>query len=156
MCAARFMLCGRFHGMQVQDSVNLIKNMGKLPGIEFIGFVDDIRSFLWKSKICIVPLRSGGGTRLKILEALAANCPVVSTSIGAEGLELINGRDLFIADNPENFANFVLLLEEEQELYGLIQKSGHHSVTKKYDWTNIAPQLEIAYETIVDRMNIEQ
>ena len=75
------------------------------PKIQVSGTVPDIRPYLWGSSVSIVPLRIGGGTRLKIYEAMAAKIPIVSTTIGAEGLPVLNGRHLFLADTPEEFAH---------------------------------------------------
>jgi len=68
-----------------------------------VGFVPDIRSILWSATIAVVPLRYGGGTRLKILEAMAAGCPVVSTTVGAEGIDIQNDENISIADTEEEF-----------------------------------------------------
>src|SRR5207253_7221717 len=84
--------------------------------IRVTGTVPDIRPYLWDSAIAIVPLRIGGGTRLKIYEAMAARIPVVSTSIGAEGLTVDPTRDIRIADRPEDFAaRCIELLESREE-----------------------------------------
>jgi len=138
------------------NALPVITAMDGLPGIEFIGFVEDIRPYLWQAQVCIVPLRSGGGTRLKILEALAAGCPVVSTSIGAEGLDLIDGQDLCIADDPENFANTALMLLEDPNQQERLRKTGQQTVTQKYDWGIIAPRLELVYESVIEDFRQKQ
>src|SRR5262249_53453364 len=69
------------------------------------GTVDDVRPYLWGAGLAIVPLRIGGGTRLKIFEAMAARVPVVSTTIGAEGLKVASGENIMIADDPREFAD---------------------------------------------------
>src|SRR5579875_188651 len=80
------------------------------PHIVLTGTVPDVRPFLWGSTVSMVPLRIGGGTRLKIFEAIAAKLPVVSTLVGAEGLPLENGRQILIADTPDAFADCCLKL----------------------------------------------
>lgn len=123
--------------------------LGNRPGVRYLGFVADVRPYLWQAAICIVPLRGGGGTRLKILEALAAGCPVVSTTIGAEGLELVDGRDLLIADDPLSFARRVLQLLAEPNQARSLARQGRQTVAVRYDWQVIAPQLEEAYQATV-------
>lgn len=79
------------------------KSLSRYPA-RITGTVPDVRPYLWGSRVSIVPLRVGGGTRLKIYEAMAARVPVVSTTIGAEGLDVEDGRDLLLADTPREFA----------------------------------------------------
>ncbi len=83
------------------------------------------------------------------MEALAAGCPVVSTTIGAEGLELVDGQDLLIADDPLSFARCVLQLLEESDQASDLARQGRRTVTACYDWQVIAPQLEEAYQATV-------
>ncbi len=85
------------------------------PAIDVTGTVDDVRPFLGKCDVLAVPLLSGGGTRIKIMEAVAAGLPVVSTTVGAEGLELEAGKEIEIADDPQTFAEAVLQLCERPE-----------------------------------------
>lgn len=126
-------------------------DLGRLPGVQVIGFVPDIRPKLWSATICVVPLLVGGGTRLKILEALAAGCPVISTAIGAEGLSLVAGEHLLIADTPDQFAQGILALLESAELRRRLADAGREAVTQRYDWEQIALQLESACEQAVRR-----
>jgi hypothetical protein len=87
-----------------RNPVPEIVQLGQDPLISITGTVTDVRPHLWNSRISIVPLRVGGGTRLKIYEAMAARIPQVSTTIGAEGLAVHPGQDIQIADTPEEFA----------------------------------------------------
>jgi glycosyltransferase involved in cell wall biosynthesis len=119
--------------------------LNELPGVEVTGFVPDIRSKLWTATLGIAPLRWGGGTRLKILEALAAGCPVVSTSAGAEGLDLKDGREILIADTADEFARAVIDLLQDPAKRAELSAAGQHSVAAKYDWSVIAQHLEKAY-----------
>jgi glycosyltransferase involved in cell wall biosynthesis len=82
----------------------VLKAIRGISGIALTGTVDDIRPYLWGSRISVVPIRIGGGTRLKIYECMAAGIPVVSTTVGAEGLRYTNGNNIMIADSPEVFA----------------------------------------------------
>lgn len=125
-----------------------IARLGDLPGIEIIGYIPDIRSELWRATVSVVPLRSGGGTRLKILESLAAGCSVVSTTIGAEGLDLTNGRELVIADDDDAFAAAVVRLLRDARYRATLTQAGRQAVAEKYDWDTIAPFIDSAYAAI--------
>jgi sugar transferase (PEP-CTERM/EpsH1 system associated) len=126
-----------------------VADLGCLPGVQVTGFVPDVRPKLWSATICVVPLLVGGGTRLKILEALAAGCPVISTTIGADGLSLVAGEHLLIADTPEQFAQGILALLESAELRRRLADAGREAVAQRYDWEQIALQLESACEQAV-------
>ncbi len=126
------------------SAVREVVALGDIPGVNLVGFVGDVRPALWLAAVCIVPLRAGGGTRLKILEALAAHCPVVSTTIGAEGLDLVDGQDLLIADNPDDFAKAVLRLLDDGALRANLAAAGASAVRQRYDWQEIAAQFEFA------------
>lgn len=106
--------------------------------IRLTGWVEDIRPFLARGSICIVPLRIGGGTRLKIFEAMAMGKATISTSVGAEGLPVQSGENIILADSTADFANFVLsLLGDAQER----RRLGHAArtlVQEKYSWTKVA------------------
>jgi glycosyltransferase involved in cell wall biosynthesis len=119
--------------------------LNELPGVEVTGFVPDIRSKLWTATLSIAPLRWGGGTRLKILEALAAGCPTVSTSAGAEGLDLEDEREILIADTADEFARAVIDLLQRPDKRAELSAAGQLGVAAKYDWSAIARRLEKAY-----------
>ena len=121
-----------------------ITDLGTAPGIQYLGFVPDVRPYLWTHKICVVPLRSGGGTRLKILESMAAGLPVVSTTKGAEGLEVQHMENILIADTPREFVEAVELLENNDVLYRKIQQNGQALVKRKYDWSELGRTFEHA------------
>src|SRR5207253_2938807 len=82
----------------------------KNPAIRVTGAVDDIRPYVHEAAVYVVPLRIGGGTRIKIFEAMAMGSAVVSTSIGAEGLPVTDGKDLLLADSPQDFADRTVAL----------------------------------------------
>jgi len=96
----------------------------------------------------VVPLRIGGGSRLKILEALAAKKAVVSTAVGAEGLDLIPGEDIAIADSPAEFARSVGELLASSDARGRLSESGRRRVREKYGWDGIAQRQESAWRAI--------
>jgi len=133
-------------GSKATDNV---MSLAAIPGVEIAGFVEDVRPYLWESAVCVVPLKSGGGTRLKILEALAAECPVVSSAIGVEGLGLIEGVDYLEAKNPEEFIEKILFLLDNPETAKSIAESGRTKVSRFYDWSNIAPILGEVYQHVV-------
>ncbi|PKK84304.1 MAG: hypothetical protein CVT49_04025 [candidate division Zixibacteria bacterium HGW-Zixibacteria-1] len=106
------------------------------------GSVEDVRPYMEEGDVYIVPLRIGGGTRLKILDALAMRKAVVSTTIGAEGLDLKDGTHLLIADTPERFAARVLRLLDDSRLAVSLGEAGRSLVEEKYGWDCLAGKLE--------------
>lgn len=123
----------------------------RASGIRVLGRVDDIRPTLAEASVVVVPLRVGGGTRLKIVEALAAARPLVSTAIGAEGLRLAAGRDLLIADDPASFANAVLSLLRDPAAAERIGRAGRETVVARYDWGNIGAGIRRDLEGALER-----
>lgn len=117
--------------------------------VVFTGYVEDIRTVLARVCVNIVPIRTGGGTRLKILEGLAAGTPVVSTASGAEGLDLTPGRDFLLADDPQEFADAVVSLLERPDLRAELQRNGRALVEARYDWRAIVSQLEAFIYTVM-------
>jgi polysaccharide biosynthesis protein PslH len=95
--------------------------------------------------VCIVPLRAGGGTRLKILEAMALGRPVVSTTIGAEGLDVMDGEHLFLSNTAEDFARKTLLLLADEAARQALARRGRELVEEYYEWDVIARQLVRTY-----------
>lgn len=110
------------------------------PLIRVTGTVPDIRPWLWESAVSIVPLRAGGGTRLKIFEAVAAGVPVVSTSIGAEGLPLTHPSQIRLADSPAAFAGECLALLASRDLRRDIAAQALHYVAERYSWAKVTAQ----------------
>jgi glycosyltransferase involved in cell wall biosynthesis len=102
--------------------------------IEVTGTVDDVRPFLARCDLLVVPLLSGGGTRIKIMESLAAGLPVVSTAIGAEGLGLVDGEHLLIADSGPEFVAAVSRLIADEELRQRLIAAGRELVRTRYSW----------------------
>ena len=117
--------------------------------MHMLGYVDDIREFMEEAAVFIVPLRIGGGTRLKILNAMAMECPVVSTTIGAEGLGARNGHEIAIADDPKLFADTVLKLMEDSEAAENLGKKARSFITENYDWNLIGVKLNKIYNDLV-------
>ena len=121
------------------------------PNVEWLGFVDDMGLEFSKWKALIVPLRIGGGTRIKILEALSRRCPVVSTAIGAYGLELEHGRDLLIADTAPQFAECCIRLLKNNELSRKIVEAGWRRFAQRYTWDAIQPAVESLVLKVADK-----
>ena len=108
------------------------------PSIEVTGRVDDVRPFIERAGVYIVPLRIGGGTRLKIFEAMAMEKAIVSTSIGAEGLPVTDGQDILLADNPTAFAEAVVKLIQQAGLANELGKRAATKVRKEFGWDKVA------------------
>lgn len=115
-------------------------------GVRYTGFVNDLRPYLKECRALIVPLRIGGGTRLKILEAMAMGIPVVSTTIGCEGIEAQPDRDVLIADTPEEFGKAIESVWHDELLRKRLAQNGRALVEEKYSWHRIADQLAAVYE----------
>jgi len=120
------------------------------PGIELAGFVSDLRPHLAEAAAVVVPLRLGGGTRLKIVEAMAMGKAIVSSTLGAEGIEAVAGRDLFVEDQPAAFADAVIRLLAEPGLAARIGRSARQLAVQRYAWSGAARALESFYREILD------
>lgn len=113
-------------------------------GVELLGFVHDLRACYATSRVFVVPILRGHGTRLKILEAMAAGIPVVSTRKGAEGLDLRDGQDLLLADDPPAFARAVARLARDPGVADALASSGRARVAELYDWSAACDRFEDA------------
>jgi len=110
--------------------------------IHVTGTVEDVRPHLWRSAVSIVPLRIGGGTRLKIYEAMAARVPVVSTSVGAEGLDVLDAENIQIADSAEAFAERCVALLSDAEARRKQAQAAWEMVSACYSWEVISRRFE--------------
>lgn len=119
-------------------------------GVHVAGRVDDVVPYYSRSTVCVVPLRAGGGTRLKTLEAMALGRPVVSTTIGCEGLGVVDGEHLLIADSPEEFAERTVRLLKDRALCQRITTSARWLVVTHYDWDVIVKQLMETYAEVAE------
>lgn len=119
--------------------------------VQFSGYVDDIRIPVSKATVAIAPIRQGGGTRLKILEAMALGTPVVSTSKGAEGLKVVSGEHLLLADDPERFAQAVLSLLRDSQARQHLADNARHLVETNYDWQQIGRHFVTVIEETAQR-----
>lgn len=123
------------------------------PGVTIVGPVDDLRPHLASADAVVVPLRLGSGTRLKILEAWAMARPVVSTTLGAEGLDAVAGRHLLIADDPPDFASSVLRVLGEPGLAHGLGRAGRALVSERYSWGGAAGALEAFFRQVLARQD---
>jgi polysaccharide biosynthesis protein PslH len=120
------------------------------PRVELTGFVSDLRPQLASAAAVVVPLRLGGGTRLKIVEAMAMGKAIVSTTLGAEGIEAVPGRDLLVEDDPAAFADSVNRLLAQPDLAARIGQSARELAVKRYAWSGAARALEGFYRQILE------
>lgn len=122
--------------------------LGDAPGITLTGRVDQVQPYLAGAGVYVLPLRIGSGTRLKLIEAMAAGCAVVSTTIGAEGFALESGREAIVADTPEAFAAAVrALLDDPARRVALGERA--RVFAAQYDWQRVGPLLDEVYDELL-------
>jgi sugar transferase (PEP-CTERM/EpsH1 system associated) len=140
-----------------RPSARLLKLATMTPGLEVTGAVEDIRPYVQRGSVYVVPLRVGSGTRLKIFEAMAMGKAVISTSVGAEGLPVRSEQDILIADTPEAFANAVVRLLADRNLRDELGRAARDLVVQKHSWASVAQHFELTLETLVsaDSMLVE-
>jgi len=135
----------------------LFRVVGKNPsaalaasaGVEATGFVDDVHSELARARVFVCPIRYGSGTRLKLFEAFAAGLPVVSTCLGAEGIDCVEGEHLLLADTPEDQAAAILRVLGDEELARGMGRAARALVLERYDWREIGRGLVEIYEELI-------
>ena len=131
---ARLLVVGRGPPRSVLD-------LGRRDGVDVVGPVADMAPFFARASVVVAPLLSGGGTRLKILEALACGRAVVSTTRGCEGLDLANERELLVADGAEDFTAAALRLLDDSALRERLARAGREAVERRYDWRVLGDRL---------------
>jgi glycosyltransferase involved in cell wall biosynthesis len=134
--SARLTIIGR------NPSHSVIQLQAADSSISVTGTVEDVRPYLGRGAVSVVPLRVGGGTRIKIFESMAMGLPVVSTTTGAEGLPVIDGVNICIADDPVTFANQIVRLLNDQTYSSSIGESGKMMVAENFSWRNAADKFE--------------
>lgn len=122
--------------------------LGERPGVVVTGSVDDIVEELDRAAVVAVPMVSGSGIKNKLLEALAVGRPVVTTSLGAEGVDLVPGRDALVADGPVAFADAVVRLLADPEEAARLGAAGRRLVTERYTWAAAARRYEEMYRAL--------
>jgi glycosyltransferase involved in cell wall biosynthesis len=111
-------------------------------GVEIVGRVPNVRPFLDGADLFVAPLRAGGGTRLKLLEAFAVGLPTVATTVASAGIAVRHGRDVATADDEETFANEIIRLLDDVPARGAMAESARRLVEERYDWRMIAADYE--------------
>jgi sugar transferase (PEP-CTERM/EpsH1 system associated) len=124
-----------------------LAHLAEDPGIRMTGWVEDVRPYIAGSGLYVIPLRIGGGTRLKVLEAMAMGKAIVSTALGCEGFDVRPDQELVIADTPAEFAMTVLALLRDPEHRERLGRAARRFAGSSYDWTMIVPQLEQVYQS---------
>jgi len=120
-------------------------------GVMALGHVPDIRPALSEALCCVVPIRIGGGTRLKILDAWAMGKAVVSTSIGCEGLDAVDGQNILIRDAPDAFADAVLQVLSDGRLRAHLERNARDTAVTSYSWSAVGRSIRSAYQELVGR-----
>jgi glycosyltransferase involved in cell wall biosynthesis len=139
---ARFRIVGRNPVRRVEKWAS--------ESIEVTGRVPSVIEHLRESAVVIVPLRIGGGTRLKIYEAMAAGKAVVSTTVGAEGLDVHHGRDIILADDARAFSQAVIMLLRDRGLRGRYEKAAAET-TARYDWAAIGQRFSEVLQSVAEK-----
>jgi sugar transferase (PEP-CTERM/EpsH1 system associated) len=129
-----------------------VRELATISGVEVTGSVEDVRPYYREAAMAVVPLNVGGGSRLKILEAMAASVPVVSTAQGAEGLQVHDGENILLSDSNE-LAKAIIGLMDRPELRAKIVSGGRRLVTARYDWSQLGSTLfEYYRELLAERV----
>ena len=136
---AQFYIVGR-------DPHPRLAPLSNMPGVTITGFVDDIRPYIAAASVYVVPLLTGGGTRLKVLEAMAMGKALVSTTLGCEGIDARSGRDLVLADAADEFASQVVALLRDAVRREALGHTAHAFVQRHFDWPIVTAPLEQLYE----------
>jgi len=132
-----------------KDPAPAVRDLSSIKGIEVTGSVPDVRPYYREAVAAIVPLNVGGGSRLKILEAMAAGVPVVSTTLGAEGLQVRNGENILVADGEDRLTKAVIDLVNDEELRAQLVSGGHALVAERYDWARLGAKLSECYQQLL-------
>ena len=136
-----------------QNPTPLVKSLNKVDGVEVKGFVDDLSECYAKASIAVVPLQYGGGVKIKIIESLLMRVPVITTLIGVEGIDCIDGKHLLIAENSLEFINSINFLIDNEKEAENIAKNGFEFAKKTYDPEKIAKQYIDVYNKYLIRKN---
>ena len=121
-------------------------------GVHYTGYVDDVRPWIRRASVCIVPLRAGGGgVRFKVLEAMALGTPMVSTAIGAEGVAYTDGEDILMAEHPAEFAAQTVRILKAPVLRESLSRAGRKLIEAKYDWAILANDINVMLEGLLSR-----
>jgi glycosyltransferase involved in cell wall biosynthesis len=115
------------------------------------GTVPDLRGYLWRAAVYVCPLRIGVGIKNRLLEAMAAGCPIVSTSVGVEGMDVADGEHVLVADSPEAIASAVLRLLADRPLARRLGDAARERAVSRYSWETMAQRIEDLYTEAVEK-----
>jgi sugar transferase (PEP-CTERM/EpsH1 system associated) len=132
-----------------RDPTAAVRELSSINGVDVTGSVEDVRPYYCEAIAAVVPLNVGGGSRLKVLEAMAAGVPVVSTTRGAEGLTVQNGVNILLEDSNQKFVDAILSVADDQELRKRIIAGGRALVSERYDWSTIGATLFDHYQELI-------
>jgi glycosyltransferase involved in cell wall biosynthesis len=128
-----------------------IWRLAESPGIHVTGAVEDVRPYYAMAKVAVAPYRYGEGTKIKVVEAMACGTPMVSTSIGCQGLEVMDGRHLLIADNETDFSRRVIELLRDPEQGQAMATAARALAVEKYSWQGLISALEPKLQELARR-----
>ena len=132
-----------------REPTRTVRELASIPGIEITGTVGDVRPFYREAIAAVAPLRVGGGSRLKILEAMAAGVPVVATTLGAEGLEVQHGEDILLADSTEAMCDAIVSVVHNSDRRARLIARGLTLVESRYDWSQLGAKLFDSYQALL-------
>ncbi len=141
--ALQFYVVGRRPSSDVQ-------RLAESTDIHVTGYVDDVRPYLARAAVCVIPLRAGGGMRVKLLQAMAMAKPAVSTTVGADGIAAEHGQHLLLADTASDFASSIVRLLRDRELCARLGQAARRLVEEHYSWEAATDVLEVAYRDVVN------
>jgi sugar transferase (PEP-CTERM/EpsH1 system associated) len=132
-----------------RDPLPAVRELALLPGVEVTGTVDDVRPYYREALAAIVPLKVGGGSRLKILESMAAGVPVIATALGAEGLDVKPDENILIAEHRDEFCNAIDDVVNHPELSAKLVRKGRELVREQYDWSQLGSNLSALHQAML-------
>jgi glycosyltransferase involved in cell wall biosynthesis len=141
----------RFDIIGQDPPVELLERAHSDSGLHVHGYVDDVRPYIQRAAVSIIPIRVGGGTRLKVLDALASGKAIVSTAVGCEGIKVSNGIDILMEDDPERFASQVVELLNDHKRRKALGAEARRLAESEYAWGPISARLEMAYAQALSR-----
>jgi len=146
----------RFVAIGTNPSPSLLNLAKTNPNVKILGFVDDVRPAMREAAVYIAPIKSGGGTKLKVLNALSMAKPLVTTSVGAEGIDVTDGVHFMLADDAATFAEKTVELLNNPELAKKLGDNGRKRMIEKYDWEIIGKQMDDIYNELAQRTPSEK
>jgi len=132
-------------------TLRIKKEIGLDPAVKLTGYVDDIKPFIEQAEVYVCPMRDGGGTKLKLLDAMAMGKAIVTTSVGAEGLKLKDGEHVLFANDSSSFVSHIVEIFENSGLRLQLSNKSRDLVTKTYSWEIIGNKLNNTYQTICQK-----